>query len=82
MLDKNLVDRFTVDRQTQKPDCIACTESNKQWNHSVNQLKGKLNLENLPILMDGENMVLRLLMGINIISYSLTTLKNSVPQNS
>jgi hypothetical protein len=27
MLDKNLVDRFTVDRQTQKPDCIACTES-------------------------------------------------------
>ena len=27
MLDKNLVEGFSVDTQTQKPDCIACTES-------------------------------------------------------
>src|SRR6266567_5094581 len=27
MLDKNLVEGFSVDTRTQKPDCIACTES-------------------------------------------------------
>ena len=27
MLDNNLVDGFNVNTQTQKPDCIACTES-------------------------------------------------------
>ena len=27
MLDKNLVNGFSVDTQTQKPDCIACIES-------------------------------------------------------
>jgi len=27
MLDNNLVEGFSVDIQTQKPDCVACTES-------------------------------------------------------
>ena len=27
MLDKNLVEGFSIDTRTQKPDCIACTES-------------------------------------------------------
>ena len=27
MLDKNLVEGFSVNTRTQKPDCIACTES-------------------------------------------------------
>jgi hypothetical protein len=27
MLDKNLVDGFSVDTQSQKPDCIACSKS-------------------------------------------------------
>ena len=53
MLDDNLVEGFSVDTQTHKPDLSLVLNQNKLSNHLVNQLNGELNLENLPILIYG-----------------------------
>ena len=54
---------------------------NKLLNHSVNQLKRKLNLENLLISIYGENTVSDLSTETITTFYSLMTLRNSVPRN-
>jgi len=40
MLDKNLVEGFSIDTQPQKPDFVL--NENKLWNHSVNHSKERL----------------------------------------
>ena len=81
MLDKNLVEGFSVDTRMPKPDRIACTKAKQSVEPFSPNSNRKLNPEILLILIYGVSMILVPLMGITTISYSSMTLSDITPQN-